>query len=98
MDNAMHELVYPYAKRALHVEMWESELPRFTKKLHDKGRVIPTYFVRVERTILKTRRPTEGEDASYNGWKRMHATKYQSMVLSIERPGSRDPSVGVSSL
>ena len=27
MDNAMHELVYPYAKRALHVEMWESELP-----------------------------------------------------------------------
>lgn len=82
LHNAMLDLVYPYAKRALQLEVWESELPRLAKELHDEGCLIPTCCGFVDGTIFKIRRPTEGEEAAYNGWKRMHATKYQAVVLS----------------
>eukprot|EP00963_Diacronema_lutheri_P008204 scaffold723_cov333-Pavlova_lutheri.AAC.2 len=36
----------------------------------------------IDGTIFKIRRPTEAEDAAYNGWKRIHATKYQAVALA----------------
>eukprot|EP00963_Diacronema_lutheri_P006066 scaffold509_cov315-Pavlova_lutheri.AAC.10 len=82
LHNAMLDHVYPYAKRALRLEVWLHELPRLAKDLAAKGCRIPTCCGFIDGTLFKIRRPTEGEDAAYSGWKRMHATKYQAVVLS----------------
>eukprot|EP00963_Diacronema_lutheri_P012013 scaffold1557_cov426-Pavlova_lutheri.AAC.1 len=90
LHNAMLDHIYPYAKRALRLEVWEDELPRLARELHQQGCLIPTCCGFIDGTIFKIRRPTEGEDAAYNGWKRMHATKYQAVVLSNFMIGDYD--------
>ena len=82
LHNAMLDHIYPFAKRALRLELWASELPRLADALAARGCRIPSCCGFVDGTLFKIRRPTEGEDAAYNGWKRMHATKYQAVVLS----------------
>lgn len=79
--NAMLDHIYPFAKRALRVEVWANELPRLSQALSRRGCRIPSCCGFVDGTLFKIRRPTEGEDAAYSGWKRMHATKYQAVVL-----------------
>lgn len=81
LHNAMLDHVYPFAKRALRMEVWENHLPRLARALAAKGCLIPTCCGFIDGTLFKIRRPTENEDAAYSGWKRMHATKYQAIVL-----------------
>jgi len=90
LHKAMLDHVYPYAKRALRLEVWEDELPRLAQELHQQGCLIPTCCGFIVGTIFKIRRPTDGEDAAYNGWKRMHATKYQAVVLANFMIGDYD--------
>lgn len=73
---------YPFAQRALRLEVWPGEFPRLALELSSTGCLIPTCCGFIDGSLFKIRRPTEGEDAAYNGWKRMHATKYQAVVLS----------------
>eukprot|EP00963_Diacronema_lutheri_P012299 scaffold1712_cov318-Pavlova_lutheri.AAC.2 len=82
LHNAMLDHVYPFARRALRLEVWADELPRLAKALSLRGCPVPTCCGFIDGTLFKIRRPTEGEDAAYTGWKRMHATKYQAVVLS----------------
>lgn len=82
LHNAMLDHVYPFAKKALQLEVWEDELPRLATELAQRGCLIPTCCGFIDGTLFKIRRPTEGEEAAFSGWKRMHATKYQAVVLA----------------
>jgi len=76
LHNAMLDHTYPFAKRALRLELWASELPRLVDALARRGCRIPSCCCFIDGKLFKIRRATEGEDAAYNGWKRMHATKH----------------------
>lgn len=64
LHNAMLDHVYPFAQRALRLEVWASELPRLARELSSRGCLIPTCCGFIDGTLFKIRRPTEGEDAA----------------------------------
>jgi len=82
LHNAMLDHIYPYARRALHLEVSAKELSRLALALVRRGCRIPTCYGFLDGTLFNIRRLTEGEDAAYSGWERMHATKYQAVALS----------------
>lgn len=57
------------------------QLATYADAISVHGAPLHNCFAFLDCTICKTCRPTEGQGVAYNGYKKMHALKYQALVL-----------------
>jgi len=81
MYNVVLDHVYQHAKVAMHLELWEDELPKLARLLEESGCPLTRCCGFVDGTMFDICRPTIAQESMYNGWKRKHKTKYQCVVL-----------------
>ena len=59
-----------------------SELERYAKAIHDKGAAMSNCWGFVDGTVRPIARPSVHQEVMYNGHKRLHALKFQSVVTA----------------
>ena len=81
INNLALDHVFMHDAPAMRLEIWEEHLPAFASVLRE--RVCPEghCFGFIDGTMFTICRPTTGQEAMYNGWKRQHKVKYQCVVL-----------------
>eukprot|EP00963_Diacronema_lutheri_P014634 scaffold3437_cov439-Pavlova_lutheri.AAC.1 len=57
---------------AMRLEIWEEHLPAFARVLRERGCPEGHCFGLIYGTMFTICRPTAGQEAMYNGWKRQH--------------------------
>ena len=73
--------VFQHVRHALRLEIWEKHLTAFSQVLRERSCPEGHCFGFVDGTMFTICRPTVGQEAMYNGWKRHHKVKYQCVVL-----------------
>lgn len=81
MYNVVLDHVFKHAMPAMRLETWEDHLPSFANVLRTRGCPEGHCFGFIDGTMFTICRPTYGQEAMYNGWKRQHKVKYQCVVL-----------------
>lgn len=81
MYNVVLDHVFQHVRHALRLEIWEEHLTAFSQVLRERGCPEGHCFGFVDGTMFTICRPTVGQEAMYNGWKRQHKVKYQCVVL-----------------
>ena len=81
MYNVVLDHVYEHAKRAMRMELWETDLVSFAGILARCGCVEQSCVGFIDGTMFTICRPMQGQESMYNGWKRPHKVKYQCVVL-----------------
>ena len=81
MYNLALDHVFMHAALAMRLEIWEEHLRAFASVLRERGCPEGHCFGFIDGTMFTICRPTTGQEAIYNGWKRQHEVKYQCVVL-----------------
>jgi len=81
MYNVALDHVFLHVASAMRLEIWEEHLPAFARVLRERGCPEGHCFGFIDGTMFTICRPTVGQEAMYNGWKRQHKVKYQCVVL-----------------
>ena len=83
--NGIQDLVYDEHKHRL--QSWnqpflnQASLHRYAQTVFDKGAPLDNCFGFIDGTVVRISRPQENQRIVYNGHKRVHALKFQSVVI-----------------
>lgn len=81
--NTLTESLYEQWKHLLVFDaerLTPERLVSYTQIIRGRGAPLHTCFGFIDGTIRPVARPTWGQEAIYNGWKRVHCLKYQALV------------------
>ncbi|KAF8600003.1 hypothetical protein BDV93DRAFT_419038, partial [Ceratobasidium sp. AG-I] len=63
-----------------HYRLNPVKLAEYASAVHHKGAALPNAWGFVDGTLRRTARPVRNQRIVYNGWKRIHALKFHSVV------------------
>ena len=72
MYNVVLDHVFKHFMLAMRLETWEDHLPSFTNVLRTRGCPEGHCFGFIDGTMFTICKPTYGQEAMSNGWKRQH--------------------------
>jgi len=82
-----HVIYFIYNTHRYHITRWNNALlippalEMYARLAHDKGAALQNCFGYVDGTVRPIARPDQHQRVMYNGHKRVHAIKFQSLVL-----------------
>ena len=83
--NSVLDFVYEHHNHRLH--LWNQDflqpakLQQYADTIHQKGAPLQNCFGFVDGTVVRIARPQQNQRVCYNGHKRVHALKFQSIAL-----------------
>ena len=85
--NHVIDFIYWYNPHGHRISRWNNvllnppALEMYAQLVHDKGAALQNCFGFIDGTVRPIARPDQHQRVMYNGHKRVHAIKFQSLVL-----------------
>ena len=81
INGMAHEIYHLHRHRLDTVQHPWTNLPQYAEMIHEKGACMDNIWGFLDGTQMRICRPIDGQESVYNGHKRQHSLKFQSVML-----------------